>query len=82
MNLYKKLACLCSHAEDRHRCGPTNICLDCTCFGYDPAGHNPELENVICPQCKLTHLEKLGTQYICVLCHLVLSQAKVWEIVG
>ena len=82
MSLYKKLACTCSHAEDRHRCGPTNVCLDCLCFEYDAAGHNPDLENVLCPNCKLVHLEKVDKNYVCLVCQHILSEVQVLVLVG
>jgi hypothetical protein len=82
VSLYKKLPCVCKHAEEQHRCGPTNICLNCLCFGYDAAGHNPDLENVLCPSCKLVHLEKIDKFYICISCNHTMSEKAVWELVG
>lgn len=82
MSLYKKLDCTCGHGYDCHidslYCGKGI----CNCKMYDPVGHNPELENVLCPKCKLTHLEKLNAQYICVLCYHVMSESQIWELVG
>lgn len=78
MILYKKLSCVCSHEFSSHIPG----CRVCLCKQYDANGHNPELENVVCPECKLTHLERVDNHYICVVCQCTLSEATVLEMVG
>lgn len=89
MILYKKLPCVCGHEYNGHSTN-SGVCIYktekypfiCLCTKYDPAGHNPELENVLCPGCKLTHLELFEKNYICLLCNCVLSEARVLEMVG
>lgn len=78
MTLYKKLPCVCGHYFSSH----ITACRACFCEAYDAAGHNPELENIICPHCKLVRLELLDNNYICPICQLILSEAQVLEIIG
>jgi hypothetical protein len=83
MILYKKLPCVCGHTEGQHKCGPTSVCLDCHCFEYDPAGHNPELENLMCTRCGLARFEKpIANLYVCPQCGYAVSEAVVLRIVG
>lgn len=82
MSLYKKLYCICGHGFDCHIdslfCGKGI----CGCKMYNPAGHNPELENILCPNCKLIHMEKVDKHYICLSCQFDITEAQVWELVG
>lgn len=78
MNLYKKLPCTCGHEFNSHIPG----CRACFCATYDAAGHNPELENILCPSCKLIHLEKVDKHYVCLSCQFNMTEAQVWELVG
>lgn len=78
MNLHKKLPCVCGHEYASH----ITKCKVCFCEVYDANGHNPDIENVLCPECKLTHLEKIDNLYVCLLCHCYLSEAQIWELVG
>jgi hypothetical protein len=76
--MYKKLACVCGHEFLKHE-----PCADCLCNQYDPAGHNPELENVLCPECRLLRLEKLDDRtYICIACKYVMLESQVLRLVG
>ncbi len=78
--MYKKLDCECTHTYGQHGVG---ICSECLCSNYDPAGHNPELENVLCPQCRLARLEKpFDKTYICPQCQYVMFESQVLELVG
>ena len=77
--MYRKLDCECKHAFENH----VTACNTCFCQAYDPAGHNPELENVLCPQCRLARLEKpFDKTYICPQCQYVMLESQVLEIVG
>ncbi|MGH7974890.1 MAG: hypothetical protein ACREBR_05145 [bacterium] len=78
MSLYRKLDCLCSHEFYSHK--PT--CGLCSCPDYEANGHNPELENIVCPRCSLTRLEKVDDLYICVACSKTLTERQVWGLVG
>lgn len=79
MSLTKKVTCECKHDFINH--GPD--CARCLCNTYDPAGHNPELENVLCPRCRLARLEKFEDRtYICVACRYVMLESQVLEMVG
>ena len=84
MSMYKKLNCICKHSEDSHRLlnGSYDHCLECPCQMYDPAGHNPELENILCPRCRLVRLEKIERHYICIACQYVMLESQVLELVG
>jgi hypothetical protein len=78
MIMYKKLDCECGHEYYRH----SSKCNTCFCEVYNPAGHNPELENVLCPRCKLVRLERVDRHYICVACQYVMLESQVLELVG
>lgn len=78
MTFYKKLACICGHLFDMH----VSKCNSCFCESYDAAGHNPEIENIICPQCNLVRMEKRLDTYICYACDNVLFEKQVRQIVG
>ena len=82
MNLYRKLECTCGDSyflhEEFDRCQQGG----CACTSYDPAGHNPELENVLCPNCKLVYLQRSNKQYICFACQHTMTEAQVFVIVG
>lgn len=90
--MYKKLDCECKHQYMEHSIGgeiePCIAKMDkhpfvCVCTNYDPAGHNPELENVLCPRCRLARLEKPSDKtYICPACQYVMLESQVLEIVG
>ena len=86
MNMYKKLDCECGHGYDCHifEWGPEGFCGKglCHCNKYDPAGHNPELENVLCPRCRLVRLERVDRHYICIACQYVMLESQVLELVG
>jgi hypothetical protein len=80
--MYKKLDCTCEHDYSRHIGGEDKVCLSCACAQYDPAGHNPELENVLCPRCRLVRLEKVDRHYVCIACQYVMLESQVLEMVG
>lgn len=93
MNLYRKLDCVCGHEYDTHSSyGENKPCYSkeiqsplpvCPCTKYDPAGHNPELENVLCPQCRLARLENSSDKiYMCPQCQHVMFESQVLEMVG
>jgi hypothetical protein len=93
MNMYRKLDCTCGHTYmDHSRYSEDDPCLHdpmageyplgCFCIKYDPAGHNPELENVLCPRCRLVRLEKVDLTYRCIACQYVMLESQVLEIVG
>ena len=84
MNMYKKLDCICGHDYDSHFTGYLKICgiPKCKCEAYDAAGHNPELENVLCPRCRLARLEKTERTYWCYACQYVMLESQVLELVG
>jgi hypothetical protein len=90
MNMYKKLDCICGHpaVEHQFKDGSFTPCYlwdredTCSCEVYDPAGHNPELENVLCPRCRLVRLEKVERHYICIACQYVMLESQVLELVG
>lgn len=82
MNLYRKLDCVCGHAYAYHDRGYCEDLKD-GCNQYDPAGHNPEIENVLCPRCRLARLEKFDDRtYICFACQYVMLESQVLRIVG
>lgn len=82
MTMYKKLDCICNHDYSKHIGGDNKLCLSCLCSQYDPAGHNPELENVLCPRCSLVRLEKTDRLYWCYACQYVMLERQVLELVG
>ena len=79
MSLYKLVDCVCGHAYNGHILG-CNECIPCT--EYDPAGYNPELENILCPNCTLIRLEKLDGKYACIACKSIFTESEILEIVG
>ena len=84
MNMYRKLDCTCGHEHSQHiycRGYGLDACW-CSCNHYDAAGHNPELENVLCPRCRLVRLEKVERHYICIACQYVMLESQVLELVG
>lgn len=83
IDMYRKLDCECGHGYDCHIdekfCGKGI----CDCKAYDPAGHNPELENVLCPRCRLARLEKPSEKtYMCPACQYVMLESQVLRLVG
>jgi hypothetical protein len=92
MIMYRKLDCICGHPYGFHSDYsvvrlPCIHKIDkypfvCLCINYDPAGHNPELENVLCPRCRLVRLEKVDRHYICIACQYVMLESQVLELVG
>lgn len=90
MTMYKKLDCVCSHRYSDHSEYAQRPCIGkiekypyvCLCYSYDPVGHNPELENVLCPRCSLVRLEKIDRHYICIACSYVMLESQVLEITG
>ena len=89
--MYKKLDCVCGHIYEEHVMhDPMLIFLaemssgvNCMCPKYDPAGHNPELENVLCPRCRLARLEKPAEKtYVCLACQYVMLESQVLRLVG
>ena len=90
MNMYRKLNCVCTHTYEDHSEYAQSPCerktekypYVCTCYSYDPAGHNPELENILCPKCRALRMEKTDRIYICPACQYVLLESQVLEITG
>lgn len=82
MTMYKKLDCTCGHSYEQHASGCNPFCWEYDCLQYDPAGHNPELENILCPRCRLIRLEKIDRTYVCVACQYVMLESQVLEITG
>jgi predicted DNA-binding helix-hairpin-helix protein len=84
MNMYKKLDCECKHDYRSHLtiAGRETSCIECYCSEYDPVGHNPELENILCPRCRLLRLEKADRIYVCYACQYVMLESQVLELVG
>lgn len=89
MNMYKKLNCVCNHGFDCHIFEPEyeqqGFCGKgiCNCLSYDPTGHNPELENVLCPKCRLARMERSKDSiYYCVVCNFILFERQVMEMTG
>jgi hypothetical protein len=88
--MYKKLDCVCGHGYINHSEYSQRPCVAkvdkypfvCTCYNYDPAGHNPELENILCPQCRLLRMEKKEDIYYCLACNFTLFERQVLEITG
>lgn len=81
--MYRKLDCECKHSHDSHLRRDTFECEQCSCSAYDPAGHNPEIENVLCPRCRLARLEKPAEKtYMCPQCQYVMLESQVLELVG
>lgn len=83
--MYKKLDCICGHEHFQHmycRGYALDACW-CSCNHYDPAGHNPELENVLCPACRKVRMEKSKDSiYYCVICSFTLFDWQIKELVG
>ena len=81
--MYKKLDCDCEHTFEEHNNDTFDArCGGCDCQDYSPAGHNPELENVLCPRCSLVRLEKTDRTYWCYACQYVMLESQVLELVG
>ena len=84
--MYKKLDCECGHTNEEHHDdanGAQCRVKSCACPWYDPAGHNPELENVLCPRCRLARLEKPADKtYVCPACQYVMLESQVFRLVG
>jgi len=81
--MYRKLDCECKHAYDSHLRRDTFECEECPCTFYDPAGHNPELENILCPQCRKVRLEKADSRtYECPICHYIMFERQVRDALG
>ena len=83
--MYRKLDCVCSHPNASHWDDGSTACRaqNCSCMAYDAAGHNPEIENVLCPQCRLARLEKpFEKTYMCPACQYVMFESQVLELVG
>lgn len=80
--MYKKLDCECGHPYNDHVGGCALICLECVCMQYDPAGNNPELENILCPQCRLVRMERTDETYWCCACQYIMLERQVKEICG
>lgn len=81
----KKLACECKHTYSDHPANEGRVCAVplCGCSEYDPAGHNPELENVLCPRCRLLRLERFDKRtYVCIACNYIMLEKQVKELVG
>lgn len=75
----KKLDCTCTHTLFDHVLG----CQVCSCEVYDPAGHNPELENILCSRCRLVRMERSDDGiYYCPVCSFILFEKQVLELVG
>ncbi len=75
---YKKLDCECRHSFDRH----IPKCNTCFCETYDPAGHNPELINILCPRCKLLRLEKFDRRtYHCIACQYIMLESQILKLI-
>jgi len=85
MSYYRMLDCVCGHEFDKHICernDQSDACW-CSCAAYDPAGHNPELINVLCPQCRLVRLEKAAARtYECPVCHYIMFERQILELLG
>lgn len=79
--MYKKLDCVCGHAYAYHDRGYCEDLKD-GCAEYDPAGHNPELENILCPQCRLVRMERTDETYWCCACQYIMLERQVKEICG
>lgn len=72
----RKVDCECKHTYENH----TTNCNSCICTEYDPAGHNPELYNILCPQCRKVRLEKAYARtYECPVCHYIMFERQVKE---
>lgn len=87
MSLYKKVNCTCGHEYARHTFNiygdnPEEDGCDCSCLKYEAAGHNPELENVLCPDCHLVDLIRRKKLYVCVACGYSLPEKEVLRMVG
>lgn len=92
MTMYKKLDCTCGHDWLTHSSYVKNgPCYSkevkfplpiCPCTNYDPAGHNPELENILCPKCRALRMEKADRIYMCPACQYILLESQILEITG
>ncbi len=86
MKFYRMLDCECKHTHAEHQDdtnGAQCTSAGCTCAAYDPAGHNPELINVLCPQCRKVRLEKAAARtYECPVCHYIMFEKQILELLG
>ncbi len=81
--MYRKLDCECKHEFAEHPDQAECTFEGCLCQCYDPAGHNPELINVLCPQCRLVRLEKAAARtYECPVCHYIMFERQILELLG
>ena len=64
-SMNKKVNCTCGHTYEQHPLP--------TCLAYDPAGHNPDVVNVLCPHCGLVRLEPFAQKYVCVACQCIMD---------
>lgn len=81
--MHRKLDCECTHSYDSHLRRDVLECEECPCTAYDPAGHNPELENILCPRCRKVRLEKpYPRTYMCQICNYVMFEKQVLEALG
>jgi hypothetical protein len=82
---YRKLDCECKHTHEDHSTTDDQVCAvaQCPCTAYDPAGHNPELYNILCPQCRKVRLEKADARtYECPVCHYIMFEKQVEAALG
>jgi len=78
------LDCECKHTHEEHSTD-AQVCTasGCPCTVYDPAGHNPELINILCPQCRKVRLEKAAARtYECPFCHYIMFEKQIKEVLG
>lgn len=83
--MYRKLDCECKHTHDEHSTTDAQVCTValCPCTVYDPAGHNPELYNILCPRCRKVRLEKAYARtYACPVCTYIMFEKQVKEALG
>lgn len=72
----QQVDCMCGHDVEAHR---IFICAVCNCKKYDPAGHNPDLINIVCPACHMVRMEReqqFGI-YFCVACNYVIPEDRI-----
>lgn len=80
--MYRKLDCECKHTYEEHSTTDARVCTGalCPCAAYDPAGHNPELYNILCPRCRKVRLEKAYARtYACPVCTYIMFEKQVKE---
>lgn len=66
--------CVCGHNVDAHR---IFICATCNCLKYDPAGHNAEIVNLLCPSCRKSNMEKGFDTYFCYACNYTIPEDRI-----